>query len=122
MGDEQRNLEIVRQLVTLWNEGDIDAFLALYSDDIEMITDPEWPDPDVHGKEALTRYADEWRSAWEELKLNVDPIEAKGDEVRTRGWWDSRGAASGLAGELEFGLDFTFRDGLIVRQRWFRPT
>jgi ketosteroid isomerase-like protein len=117
---EERNLEVVRQFVQRWNEGDMDGFLALYADDIEMISDPEWPEPDVIGKEAFIRYAEEWRSTWDTAKLNLEPAEAVGDEVTTRGWWDSRGAASGVEGELAFGLRFTFRDGLIVRQQWTR--
>jgi ketosteroid isomerase-like protein len=120
MGDEERNLEVVRQLVQRWNDGDMDGFLALYGEDIEMISDPEWPEPDVIGKEAFVRYSEEWRATWDSAKLNLDVVEASGDEVAARGWWDSRGAASGVSGELAFGLHFTIRDGLIVRQQWSR--
>ena len=52
MSDEtERNLEVARQLVSRWNAGDTDGrFLALYSDDMEMITSWEWPDPSLSGK------------------------------------------------------------------------
>jgi ketosteroid isomerase-like protein len=120
MSDEQRNLELVQRLVTLWNEGDVDAFLALHSDDVELITDPEWPDESVTGRAEVARFAEDFRSAWDAVMLKLDAIDAEGDEVRTRGHWESRGAASGLSGALPFGLDFTIRDGLVVRQCWSR--
>jgi ketosteroid isomerase-like protein len=106
--------------VALWNEGDIDGFLALHSDDVELITDPEWPEPSVHGKAAVAEYAKEWRSAWDQLQMVLEPIVSDAERVACRGAWESRGAASGVAGTLPFGLLFTLRDGLVVRQRWYR--
>jgi ketosteroid isomerase-like protein len=120
MSDEQQNLELVRQLVALWNEGDIDGFLALHAEDVELITGPEWPEPSVRGKAAVARYAEEWRSAWDQLEMVLEPIVSNGELVACHGAWETRGAASGVAGTLPFGLLFTIRDGLVVRQRWCR--
>jgi hypothetical protein len=50
----------------------------------------------------------------------MEPVRAEGEEVEVRAAWHSRGASSGIASELAFGILFTFRDGLIVRQVFFR--
>jgi ketosteroid isomerase-like protein len=117
---EQRNVELVRRLAERWNAGDNAGVLELYADDVVMVTAPEWPDagPWV-GKEALERYTREWRSAWESIEVDLGRLEAVGDMVVVGGDWDSRGAASGAAGRMTFGLVFTVRDGLIARLEWF---
>jgi ketosteroid isomerase-like protein len=121
MGDEQRNLQVVRQIGELWNAGDFDGVLALYDDDVEMITDPTWPDPPAHGKEAFARSSEEWRAAWEKIELDIGGSQAvEPDKVIAEGAWDTRGAASGIPGSMPFGILFTLRAGLIVRMEWFR--
>ena len=41
------------------------------------------------------------------------------DRVLAEGCWDSRGAASGITGRMEFAVLWTLRDGRVVRQQWF---
>ena len=121
MGDEQRNLEVVRRLGELWNAGDFDGVLALYADDVEMVTDPTWPDPPSHGKAEVARSSEEWREAWEKIDIDIGASHPAGpDMVIAEGAWDTRGAASGIGGSMPFGILFTLRDGLIVRLEWFR--
>ena len=122
MGDEQRNLEVVRKLGERWNAGDFDGVLALYHDDVEMVTDPTWPEPPTRGKEAFARSSEDWRASWEKIDIDVAGVEARGDTVIAEGAWDTRGAASGIGGTMPFGILFTIRDGLVVRLRWFRDS
>jgi len=119
MGEEQRNLEVVGQLAERWNAGDLEGLLAFYADDIEMVTDPGWPEPSTSGKEALARSSEDWRASWEKIDIDVGRIEARADVVLAEGAWDSRGAASGIGGTMPFGILFTLREGLIVRLQWF---
>ena len=120
MDDEQRNLQVVRRLGELWNAGDFTGVLALYDDDVEMITDPDWPDPPAQGKEAFARTSEEWRAAWQKIEIQLGASEAAGDQVAAQGAWDTRGLASGIPGSMSFSILFTVRDGLIVRMQWFR--
>ena len=120
MGDQQRNLEVVTRIGELWNAGDLDGLLELYDDDVEVLTDPGWPEGPTQGKDAFANTTREWRAAW--ATIDVTPGEVRaigGDRVLAEGFWDSRGAASGISGRMEFGFLYTLRDGLIVRQQWF---
>ena len=118
--DEQRNAEVVRQLAERWNAGDIEGMLEFYGDDMEMVSDPEWPDPGVSGKEAFRRYSEEWREAWEKAQIDVGQIQAAGERVLVEGAWDVRAAATGISGQMTFSILFTLRGGLVVRHEWFR--
>ena len=117
--EEQRNLEVVRRLAESWNAGDIEAVLEFYADDIETITDPQWPEPPTSGKEAFRRSSYEWRDAWAQVDVDVDGLEAHGDKVAVAANWVTEGAVSGVAGNMPFGVLYTLRDGLISRMQWF---
>jgi ketosteroid isomerase-like protein len=119
---EERNLEVVRRLAERWNAGDSAGVLELYADDIVMVTAPEWPDAGAGsfvGKEALERYTQEFRSVWDSIGADLDRLEVAGDLVVAGGGWKSRGLASGVRGQMPFGIVFTVRDGLISRLEWF---
>jgi ketosteroid isomerase-like protein len=116
---EERNLEQVRNMGDLWNEGRFEEMFELYDDDIELITDPGWPDPSTKGKEAFVRGIDQWREAWERITIDPQHVQANGDKVFVEGVWDTQGAQSGIGGTIPFGIVLTLRDGLVVRQEWF---
>jgi ketosteroid isomerase-like protein len=115
----ERNVEVVRRLAERWNAGDSAGVNELYTDDVVMLTAPEWPDAGSFvGKDALERYTQEWRSAWESIEVDLDRLEVVGDLVVARGAWVSRGLASGASGRMPFGIVFALRDGLIARIEW----
>jgi uncharacterized protein (TIGR02246 family) len=120
MTAEESNAQIVRQLAECWNAGNLEAMLEFYADDMEMVTDPTWPDPPVKGKEAFRRSSEEWKGSWEKAQLDVGQVHALGDRVLAEGAWDVRGAATGIGGQMPFGILFTLRDGLVVRHEWFQ--
>jgi ketosteroid isomerase-like protein len=116
---EERNIERIRHMGDLWNEGRFDEMWELYTDDVEVITDPQWPEPSSKGKEAAIQGGERWREAWERLKIDPAHVEAHGDKVVVQGVWDTEGAQSGIGGTIPFGMVLTMRDGLIARQQWF---
>jgi ketosteroid isomerase-like protein len=116
---EERNLEQIRHMGELWNAGRFDEMFELYDDEIEVVTDPSWPDPSTKGKDAFIRGNDLWREAWEKIELDPQRVEASGDKVLVEGVWDTQGAQSGIGGTIPFGIVLTLRDGLVVRQEWF---
>jgi ketosteroid isomerase-like protein len=118
--DQQRNLHVVKQLGELWNARDFEAMLAFYDEDVEVVTDPGWPEPPTTGRDAFARASAEWRDAWEKSDIDVGRSQAVGpDRVLAEGAWDSRGATSGIGGAIPFGILFTLRGGIIVRMQWF---
>jgi ketosteroid isomerase-like protein len=119
MGDEQRNLEQIRQMGDLWNEGRFEEMFELFDDEIEVITDPSWPESSTRGKDALIRGNDLWREAWEKITIDPHHVQANGDNVLVEGVWDTQGAQSGIGGTIPFGIVLTLRAGLVVRQEWF---
>jgi ketosteroid isomerase-like protein len=119
MSDEQRNAEVISRLAERWNTGDFEGMLDLYDPEIEMIASPDWPDPGTSGKEAFARYSEEWREAWESVKIDIDSLEPRGDTVLALGAWETRGAASGIGGSMPFGILFSLCDGLVTRHQWF---
>ena len=48
------NVDLARSLVELWNAGDIDAVVDLYTEDAAMIAGEDWPDQaEYHGREGV---------------------------------------------------------------------
>ena len=120
MDDAQRNIEVVLQIGERWNADDFDGLLELYDDDVEVVTDPNWPEPPARGKAAFAQMSRDWREAWEKIEVDPGAIHAVGsDRVLVEGKWHSRGAASGLPSDMAFGILYTIRDGRVVHQQWF---
>ena len=119
MSEEQRNLEVVARLGQLWNSGDHDAVLPLFDDDIVMTAAPNWIDPGPWvGKEQVARNQRDWTSAWQQIEMSIERVEAAGDKVVCVGRWLSRGAASGAGGSLPIVILFTLEDGLVTHFEW----
>jgi ketosteroid isomerase-like protein len=117
--EEQRNLEVMRQVARAWNAGDLDGMLEHYSDDVEIVTDPSWPDPSTRGKDAFRRASEGWREAWEQIQVDVEELEARDHRVIAHGVWVSKGASSGVAGDIPFAIVYELEDGLITRGQWY---
>jgi ketosteroid isomerase-like protein len=120
MADEQRNLEAVARLRELWNAGKHQELLSLYHDDVVMTAAPSWIDsgPWV-GKDQIDANQRDFASAWEQIEMSIDRVEAAGDKVVCLGRWHTRGAASGIGGSSPVVILLTFEDGLIKRFEWF---
>jgi ketosteroid isomerase-like protein len=119
MSEEQRNLEVVARLGELWNAGQHDELLLLYHDDAVMNAAPNWIDPGPWvGREQIARNQSDWASAWQQIEMSVERVEAAGDKVVLLGSWHSRGAASGIGNVTPIAIVFTFEDGLIKRFDW----
>jgi ketosteroid isomerase-like protein len=120
MADEQRNLEVVARLGELWNAGKHDEILSLYHDDAVMTAAANWIDPGPWvGKEQIARNQRDWASAWQQIEMSFDRVEAAGDKVVVLGTWLTRGAVSGIGGTAPVVMVLTLEDGLIKRFEWF---
>jgi ketosteroid isomerase-like protein len=120
MSEEQRNKDVVKEMVARWNSGDYDGTLALYRDDIVMTAAPEWVDPGPwEGKEQVAQSQRQWLDAWDSIEMVLEVVEASGDRVLVTGKWQSRGRSSGLSGEMPVVILLTLQDGLVTRFEWF---
>jgi ketosteroid isomerase-like protein len=117
---EPDNVDLARTLVELWNAGDIDGVVDLYTEDAAMIAGPEWPDQaEYHGHEGVRANIEQWRSVWESSRIEAESIEAHGDRVVASGTWITRGRASGIEGDMPFVILLTLRGGKIAVLEWF---
>jgi ketosteroid isomerase-like protein len=120
MSEEQRNRDVVQEMVARWNGGDYDGIMSFYRDDVVMIAGPEWPDPGPwEGKEQVAWNQRQWLEAWDSAELVLDDVEATRDKVFAAGRWHSRGRSSGFGGEMPVAVVLTLEDGLVTRFEWF---
>jgi ketosteroid isomerase-like protein len=114
------NADVIRELTTRWNAGDMDGVLELYADDAVTRTGPHWPEQaSYRGKEQIRASIEEWRSVWEVVVAELESLEEHGDKVVAVGSWNIRGGASGVGGDMPIYILFTVRDGKIAELEWF---
>ena len=119
---EEEILAFVRSGYALWNKGDISAVAAMWSDDFELHTAPEWPGQHVfYGREAAARFlTEEIADVISFDRVDVERIERVGDELVICMTAHTKGAES----ELDIGHVPIFhvarvRDGKVNRVRAF---
>jgi ketosteroid isomerase-like protein len=118
---EEENLELADRIIERWNAGDVDGYLELHDEAVELITTPEWPEQGPwRGREQLRTRIEEWRGAWESIAVEVIDRRAAGDRVIIRGRWATRGRASGADPSLDFSAIVTAADGRVQRVQFFR--
>jgi ketosteroid isomerase-like protein len=118
MPDE--NIEIVRRGVASWSGGDLDAFLSMFDPECEVIFRPDVPEPGpFRGREELRRWAEGFRSAWQDQRTELVEAEAAGDDVFALVRVAGHGAGSGIDTDETFAFVFTFQEGLVTRWRSF---
>jgi ketosteroid isomerase-like protein len=76
------NVEIIRRLVEVFNDGGIEATHEFFADEIEFREPPEQPAPRVaHGREEAVRLFSDFDAAWAEHRSEPEEIRAL-DDVR----------------------------------------
>jgi uncharacterized protein len=116
----EENVQIVRELAEAWNRGDVEAFLATFASDCEVIFPPDVPEPGpFHGQAELRGWIDGFLAAWDHHHADVvDPTSA-GDEVVVALHMTGRGKGSGIAMDETDWHVFTIQDGKVARWRNF---
>jgi len=74
----QTDVELYRDVVEAWNRDDLDAMLETMSPDCEFQTAQLFSDtePIYRGRDGFWEFWNTFRSAWEEIALDVERIEA----------------------------------------------
>jgi ketosteroid isomerase-like protein len=118
----EQNVELVRRGYEVFNQGGPEAVISagLWSPDLVF----DFSRSEIAGlgvyrgyDEVRKFFEEDWFEAFpfEEWEVELDELVDHGDQVvaiqRQRG----RGASSGVAAEIEHGMIFTLRNGLVVR-------
>ena len=111
----QENVEIVRRGYGLFNSGDVDAWLATLSPDVELDERFLAPDATVyHGREGVRRWWNVGTEVVEPPRLTVLRWFDGGDAVVTDVTARVRGLGSGAETTARLAHAFRIRDGKIV--------
>ncbi len=114
------NVELVHRLAEAWNLSDVEAVLALFDPECEVVFPPEVPEPGpFHGHAELRQWADGFLAAWEFHNSEVVEIVDAGDSVVAMLHLVGRGIGSGVEMEETDAHVFTIRAGRIVRWQNF---
>ena len=126
----QQNVEIVRRLFEVLNQGGADAVVEAGFLSPKIVFDASRSGiPGVgvlHGREEVRRFfKDDWFAAFpfEEWEIQIDQPIGDGDRVIFKSRQHGRGRTSGaVAAALELGNIFTLSEGQVVRVTLFgRP-
>jgi ketosteroid isomerase-like protein len=114
------NIEVIEELTGLWNAGDNEGVLAMYTEDAVQQTGPHWPEQATYSGHAEIRASmEEWQAMWETTSVEIESLEEQGDDkVVAIGAWRMRGRASGIDGEMPIFILFTVRGGKVARLEW----
>jgi ketosteroid isomerase-like protein len=115
-------LAFVKRGYELWNEGDLSSVAAMWSDDFELHTAPEWPGQHVfYGRDAAVRFlTEEIAEVISFDYVEVERIEQVGDELVICMTAHTKGAESELdIGHVPIFHVARFHDGKVNRVRAF---
>jgi len=103
---------IIEQAYTAFNQRNIDAVLALMTEDVSWPN--AWEGGKITGKEEIRAY---WTRQWAELDPHVEPLaitEESGDKVRVRVHQLVKSLQGDLLSDSEVVHIFTVNNGLIA--------
>ena len=114
------NAGFVDRLVEAWNRSDVDAILALFDPECEVVFPPEVPEPGpFHGHAELRQWAEGFLAAWEFHHSEVVEIVDAGDSVVAMLHLVGRGIGSGVEMDETDAHVFTIGAGRVVRWQNF---
>src|SRR5215216_2670315 len=118
----QENVEIIREAFTAFEQGDIEAVLRSFDEDVVITQPAEVPgiDPQQRGRRGVLEAFAIWPEQWDDFGIEVlgvtaAPADKVMANVRTLG----RGKQSGVEVDMEFSFVFTLRDEKIVEWQLF---
>ena len=115
MSDEPR-VELVRQAFEAWEQGDVEATLAVFDPEIEVFAPPEIGNPGTfHGIDGFMSWATAWLEVWDSFSQELASIEPVGERhVLVDSHQSGRGKGSGVKVELDVTYVYEIRNGLGV--------
>jgi hypothetical protein len=109
-------VERAKELVRIWNSGDLEGYLETFAPDAVFNPDPSWPEQGPFTGEAIGRFLRNYLDAWEHAEIVLDAIEGYGEVVLLRCRWIIRGAGSGIDLPTAFSIVFRIDDEGLIRR------
>ena len=113
------NIERSREGFRLFEAGEIDALIELYSRDAVVHHPEGWPEsgPSV-GRSSIRRQFVALHEGWDEHRVEILEIDGRGDWVVARVKWEVRGGKSGADVTLVYSAATRFEGGEIAEVRY----
>jgi ketosteroid isomerase-like protein len=121
-GVSSENVEIFRQMLELFDQGDREAWIELHDPLFELRPTPTWPEADVlRGPEAGWDFYRSVMEPWQSQPLSAAAqlIDAGADKVLAHHRLEVRGRASGALVEMDLWVVTSFQGGRVLRDQWF---
>jgi ketosteroid isomerase-like protein len=92
----------------------------LLADDAEWVNPHDAVEPRIRqGADSFNEAIQSVFDAWDEVRFETERVIDSGDEVVALGQVRGRGRAAGIEVARAHGQIWTFRDGRVIRMRWF---
>jgi ketosteroid isomerase-like protein len=90
------------------------------ADDVEWVNPPDAVEPGTRqGPDSFNEAIKSVFDAWGEVRFETERVIEHGDDVVALGAVRGRGRGTGIEGARPHGEIWTFREGKVVRMRWF---
>ena len=112
---------MVRRSIDLWNSGDVEALVAIFSDDAELEPAPEFIEGEkLVGRDEIRHFFERLHEGWKRGDtVSLGEIREADDKVMFSFRWRAIGNVSGIETSSEWIAVDTFRDGFVVRMQIF---
>jgi ketosteroid isomerase-like protein len=116
----QENAEVIREAVAAQNERDLDRYLALCREDVQLLPPSSVIEGSYDGPNGIRRYFTDVQDAIPDFRLEVEEMEAAGpDRVIVSFRATASGRASGLGTAFGATTIYDLTEGKIRRIRVF---
>ena len=110
------NADAIRDVFADWAEGRFSAGADLLDDDVVFIVHPSLPEVgNARGPDGVRDYMRGFLRQWDDYRLSPRSIEEIGDSVVVNILQLGRGRTSGIDGEVDSYMVFTFAGGRVTR-------
>ena len=110
-------MRVVRGVFDAWGRGEFGAAILPHLDEhVLYVVSPDFPEFGVFvGLDGFAEYTRRFLAQWERLTIEAQHVEAIGDTVLVRCVQWGKGRVSGIEGDTQYSMLFTFRGDKIVR-------
>ena len=115
------NLDIVRQILDRWSEGDFSVAEGELDPHVVLVLRPEFPDAGAYvGLEGMGRYTRGFLEPWTRITIEAVELIPAGDSVVARVLQRGVGESSGAPAEFRYFQVWTLRGGRVIRLEMVR--
>ncbi len=118
-GVSEQDLDVIREAIAAWNEGDAEAVISYLDPDVELVPIRSLLEGgSYHGHDGMRRYADDIAAEWEAMHLQIEEVRDAADGVLVLGRFQATGK-SGVELDAPAAWLTTMRGGKVTRMQAF---